>query len=235
LNDRYLVFDLETELIQGALDLDRHVPRITVAAALTGDGELRTWYERDQDGRATGDLLTRETAQALVSDLLDMDQAGRTIVTWNGAGFDFRVLAHASGMVDACARLAWEHVDMMFWFHCQQGFAIQLAKAAEAVGTGKTQGLSGADAPRLWVAGEYERVIAYVAQDVRATAAVYEAALRNGGICWTTSYGRVSKAAGKLLPVREAFQLPLPDTSWMRRPAWPRTKFVGWFRGARSE
>ncbi len=226
----YLLFDLETELLDGPLNLDRHVPQITVAATLSGDGDLRLWCERDAGGQVTGALMTPSTAQALVAYVGEMAAAGAEIVTWNGTGFDFRVLARASGLKDQCIELAWAHIDMMFWFHCQRGFSIGLDKAADAAGSGKTAGLSGADAPRLWAAGEYDRVLQYAAQDVRATEAVYLAALRNNGIQWQTTYGRMSKAEGALLSAREAFKLPMPDTSWMKQKPWPRTKFVGWMQ-----
>lgn len=230
MDNRYLIFDLETEPLDGPLNLDRRVPRITVAATLSNDGDLRLWCERNAAGQVTGELMSAAMAQMLVAYLREMADAGYTIVTWNGSGFDFRVLARASGLKDQCIALAWAHVDMMFWFHCLRGFSIGLDKAAEAIGSGKTAGLSGADAPRLWAAGEYDRVLDYVTQDVRATEAVYLAALRNNGIQWQTTYGRFSKAEGTPLPVREAFKLPMPDTSWMKQKPWPRTHFVGWMQ-----
>jgi hypothetical protein len=225
---KYVLFDLETELLDGTLNLDRYVPQITIGATLTGAGDLELWYEQDGAGQATGAMLRQETAQALVGYLQDQVQDGHTIVTWNGAGFDFRVLARASGMLDACVDLAWGHVDMMFWLHCQKGFSVGLSSAAQAIGTAKTAGLSGKDAPRLWAAGEYEQVKQYVAQDVRATAAVYESAVRSRVLRWINTRGRTSRADGQLASVREAYDLPLPDTSWMRRAPWPREKFVGW-------
>ncbi|MBN1579122.1 MAG: ribonuclease H-like domain-containing protein [Anaerolineae bacterium] len=228
MSERYLLFDMETEYIQGSLNLDSYVPQITVAATLTSDDDLQLWCERDGDSQVSGASLTEQTAQSLVQYLADMNQSGYTIVTWNGAGFDFRVLANASGLKAECIDLAWRHTDMMFWFHCLKGFSIQLAKAAEAVGSSKTTGISGADAPRLWMEGQYDLVLQYVAQDVRATEAVYTAALNNQGIQWRTSYGRMSKASGNLLTVRDSFKLPEPDTSWMKRKPWPRSKFVGW-------
>jgi hypothetical protein len=164
----------------------------------------------------------------LVQRLVDAVREGYKLVTWNGAGFDLRVLAEASQQWDECVDLAWHHVDLMFWFHCQRGFSIQLAKAAEAVGSGKMAGLTGSDAPRLWAQGEYERVKQYVIQDVRALGAVYEGAVRNRGIRWITARGTVSTARGYLLSVRDAYRLPPPDTSWMRQAPWPREKFVGW-------
>ena len=235
---KYVLFDLETELQEGPLNLDRRVPGITVAATLTGEdapgvsspgeGDLKLWYEQGEDGQATGQTLGRERAAALEGYLADLAQAGYTIVTWNGAGFDFRVLAHASGLEAACVELSWAQVDMMFWLHCSKGFSVQLAKAAEAAGSAKTEGISGADAPRLWAEGQHERVLGYVAQDVRALGAVYVAATRRGELRWINARGRVSRAGGRLLAVRDAFQLPQPDTSWMRRVPWPRKKFVGW-------
>jgi hypothetical protein len=229
---KYVLFDLETELIEGPLDLDRYVPAITVAATLTSEGALDLWYDRDEAGGATGQLLPRRGAQELVRFLEERAALGHHAVTWNGSGFDFRVLAHASDMVAECAALAWQHFDMMFWLHCQKGFSVALDRAARAVGTTKLGGLSGADAPRLWAAGEYDQVMAYVGHDVRMLGAVYEAATHARALRWINTQGRESRADGKLCPVREAYRLPMPDTSWMRRPPWSRERFVGWMLAA---
>ena len=225
---KYVLFDLETELMDGSLDLDRHVPAITIGATLTGEGDLKLWYERDAGEQATGGALGQEVAQSLLRYLQDRVQEGYTAVTWNGAGFDFRVLAHASGRSDACVDLAWQHVDAMFWLHCNKGFSVGLDSAARAVGASKTAGITGADAPRLWAEGAYEEVKQYVAQDVRALEAVYQEATRVRALRWINTRGRVSSADGRLCSVREAYGLPAPDTSWMRRAPWTREKFVGW-------
>jgi hypothetical protein len=221
-------FDLETEYIEGPLDLGRQVPSITVAATLTDAGDVTLWCERDSAGQVTGDTLGVDGARALVCYLQDNLRRGATIVTWNGAGFDFRVLAQASGMWPEAAALAWEHVDMMFWLHCKKGFSVALRRAAQAVGTDKTAGVSGADAPRLWAQGEYDQVLRYVTQDVQVVGAVYDAAMRRQGLRWINSRGLLSEAEGRLCSVRLSYGMPVPDTSWMRRPSWPRDKFVGW-------
>jgi hypothetical protein len=224
----YVIFDLETEAIAGPLNLDRYVPAVTVGASLSGGGEPRLWYEQDKAGGATGDVLSEKSAVELVRYLVDAAQAGQTVVTWNGAGFDFRVLAQASGLFEQCVELAWGHLDLMFWFHCRNGYSIGLTRAAQAVGSGKTQGIDGAEAARLWGAGEYDTVLEYVAQDVLALEAIYTRACSSNSLRWVNNRGRTSYASGPLLAVREAFSMPLPDTSWMRRAPWPREKFVGW-------
>ena len=229
---KYVVFDLETELAEGPLDLDRYVPAITVAATLTSEGALDLWYERDAAGAATGQLLSRAGAQELVRHLQGCAARGYHPVTWNGSGFDFRVLAQASGLLAECAALAWDHVDLMFWLHCHKGFSVALDRAARAVGTTKLGGLSGADAPRLWASGEHDLVLAYVAQDVRMLGAVYEATRQARALRWINTRGRESRADGDLCPVREAYRLPMPDTSWMSRPPWSRERFVGWMLAA---
>ena len=229
----YIVFDLETEVTPGPLNLDRHIPAITVAATLAREDEPRLWYEQDGQGQATGGVLSPERAGVLVRHLADAVRAGQTIVTWNGAGFDFRVLAQASGLADECVDLAWGHLDLMFWFHCRNGYSVGLDRAAQAVGSGKTQGMDGAEAARLWGAGEYERVLDYVGQDVRALEAIYRGAQRSNALSWVNTRGRTSRAGGPLLSVRDAFQMPQPDTSWMSRAPWPREKFVGWMLARR--
>ena len=229
---KYTLFDLETGPTQGPLDLDRYVPPITVAATLTHEGTLDLWCDRDEAGTATGQPLSCMGAQRLVRYLQDRETLGYHPVTWNGSGFDFRVLAHASGQVAECAALAWGHIDMMFWLHCQKGFSVALDRAARAVGTTKLGGLSGADAPRLWAEGKYDQVMAYVAQDVRMLGTVYEEAMRAHALRWISTQGYLSRADGSLCSVREAYRLPMPDTSWMRRPPWSRERFVGWMLAA---
>jgi hypothetical protein len=224
----YTIFDLETATVPDPLDLDRRVPPITVAATLGSHDNLRLWYERTPEGDPTGEVLSPDSARALVGYLAESAEAGQTVVTWNGAGFDFRVLAAASGLADECVELAWAHLDLMFWLHCRNGYSVGLDRAARAVGSGKINGLTGSDAPRLWDAGQYRRVLEYGAQDVRALAAIYTGASHSNALQWINSRGRLSRAPGPLLPVREAYKLPAPDTSWMSRRPWPRTKFVGW-------
>jgi hypothetical protein len=204
------------------------VPSITVAATLTDTGDVTLWCERNSAGRVTGSTLSVDSAVALVRYLQANVRRGATVVTWNGAGFDFRVLAHASGMWAEVIALAWEHVDMMFWLHCRKGFSVALRRAAQAAGTDKTEGVSGADAPRLWAHGAYNEVLQYVSQDVEVVGAVYHAAMQNQGLSWINSRGRLSKANGRLCSVRLSYGMPVPDTTWMRRPPWPRDKFVGW-------
>ena len=85
---------------------------------------------------------------------------------------------------------------------------------------GKMDGVSGVDAPRLWAQGEFEVVLAYLAQDVVTTLEVAKTVDRLGSLTWISqrgSYQRVPFPSG-WLPAREALKLPLPDTSWMSRP-----------------
>ena len=114
--------------------------------------------------------MSREEAAALVEYLEAQTKQGYTVLTWNGLGFDFDVLAEESGMPGECRRLATNHVDLMFHVFCQLGHGIGLDAAARGMGIqGKPEGMSGAVAPVLWAAGRREEVLAYVAQDVKTT------------------------------------------------------------------
>jgi len=55
----------------------------------------------------------REEAATLVRYLEDQVAHGYGVLTWNGLGFDFVVLAEESGMLQECRALALSHVDMM--------------------------------------------------------------------------------------------------------------------------
>ena len=48
--------------------------------------------------------MSRQEAAGLVRYLATQVAQGYTVVTWNGVGFDFDVLAEESGMLEECRR-----------------------------------------------------------------------------------------------------------------------------------
>ena len=162
---------------------------------------------------------------------------GFTIVTWNGLGFDFDVLAEESELAEECRRLAADHVDMMFHVLCKLGHPLGLETAAQGMKVeGKTEGMNGLEAVRMWRENQREEVVEYCAQDARCT---YEVALtgeKTGSLRWTSRSGRSQSMplrAGWLI-VKQALKLPLPDTGWMTDPM-TREQVAGWLTGASLE
>ena len=228
----YLALDLETAKIlpDEVGDLLAHRPLGIACAATWTDGDDAPGfiYSTDAAGRPAPSLR-REDASAWVDVLLERVAAGHTLLTWNGAGFDFDILAEESGRLEDCRRLALDHVDMMFHLFCAKGFPVGLASAAAALGLGKTAGMDGAMAPHMWRGGEHQRVLDYAGQDCRVTLQIALAAERAGRFDWITRRGSRSSLdlPGGWLTVRRALELPEPDVSWMDNP-WPRSKFTGW-------
>jgi hypothetical protein len=236
---RYVAFDLEIAALipDGVDDWSPYRPfGITCAATLGSDGVPRVWHGATPEGHLA-ERMSREEAVELVEYLQEEVEEGKTILTWNGAGFDFSVLAEESGMEDACRLLATRHVDMMFHFFCLKGFAIGLDKAAKGMALrGKMPGIDGAKAPHLWQEGKRQEVLDYVSQDVIATMGVCRAVENRGALQWVTSKGtsQILPFARGWLTVEDAARLPLPDTAWMRN-AWPRSKFIGWLEKKAEE
>lgn len=235
-------FDLETAKViaEGEDDWSR-VPDLGISCAAlatlgpSGD-DVRLWEGVPR--------LDRAAASGLVDDLSAVAASGATIVTWNGCGFDFRVLAEASGRVADCARLALDHVDLMLMVTFEKGWLLGLQKALVGAGlTGKRRevrlrdgrvvpDMDGSRAPALWAAGEREAVLDYLAEDVRQLRLLADAVVRRRRIAWTSDRGKPqSVRVPRLLTVRECFALPVPDTSWMSKPP-RRERFVDWMPAA---
>jgi hypothetical protein len=229
---KYAAFDIEITKVlpDGVGDWSTYRPLgISCAATITSEGEILTWYGKSPEGEFTPNMSVVENRE-LVKHLQDQAAAGYTILTWNGLGFDFDILAEESGMVADCKELAMEHIDMMFHVFCLKGYAIGLDKAAKGMGLrGKPPGMSGEMAPRLWAAGQYQEVLAYVEQDTKTLLELAHAIDLERQLRWHSNSGRpqyLSLPSG-WLPVKDAMKLPEPDTSWMSNP-WPRTKFTRW-------
>ncbi len=232
---KYLAFDLETaRLTPDGEDWLSHRPLgiSCYALAWRKDNHINTTIGHGKNGSGKPQpQMSRAECQALVQELTDFVQQGYTLLTWNGLGFDFDVLAEESGMHTACCELARAHVDMMFHFFCLQGYPLGLDTAAKGMGlAGKVEGMDGSQAPRLWQMGEYDKVLTYVTQDVVTTLELAEAVAGRGQIRWRTRAGKPNRVLiAHWLPVNEALNLPLPDTAWIRKPM-TRDRFTGWMQ-----
>jgi len=229
---KYLAFDLEIAKIipEGQDDLMRFRPLgVSCAATLSEDGQLRLWYERDENGNILKQI-SPEGINHLVDYLSSRAVEGSRIVTWNGLGFDFDILYEESGWNEDCRRLAKVHTDMMFHLFCEKGFALGLDKAAHGMGlAGKAPDMDGSQAPIYWSGGEYQSVLNYLTQDVLTTLQLASVGDARRSLTWISGSGNRQNLAlpHGWLRVEEALRRPLPDTSWMRTP-WPRSKFSGW-------
>lgn len=256
----FVAFDIEirNELPEGD-DWKKARPLgITCAATITSDGEEKVWHGGMCTEWATWEMLppqmSPEECHELASYLEDMQSSGYPIVTWNGLGFDFDILAEEVQDQDVAAMLkevALDHIDVAFAMFCERGFMCGLDAAAKGLGLpGKTAGMKGSLAPAMWAAGPEEQgfVLGYVLQDVRTTAQVYTSILEQNELIWITkagtpakrpwlptfhSDGCPSRGDKRLLTVREALSMPLPDVSWMKDP-WPRSKFCGWLETGKT-
>jgi hypothetical protein len=229
---KYIAFDIEIlrPIPDGARDWKSYRPLgITCAGTLTSDQELNIWHGEDPDGTIAEQMSVDELGAMI--DYLEQGVAdGYTLLTWNGLGFDFDILAEESGALDTCRALALDHVDMMFHIFCVKGYGLALDTAAKGMGLpGKPPGMRGDLAPKFWAEGRRDEVLDYVAQDVRTTLGLAQQVDIEGRLHWVARSGRDQflRMNRGWLTVREAMQLPLPDTSWMRDP-WSRSKFTGW-------
>ena len=236
---RYLAFDIETAKDVPGVDFNWRAHRplgISCAAALRCDvTEPILWHGKSNDGTPTGRMSASE-ARDLVHELVSLTAEGYTLLTWNGMGFDFDVLAEESDCRDECKQLAINHVDMMFHVFCDRGFPVKLDKAAQALGIpGKPEGMSGILAPQLWAQGRYQEVLDYVAQDVRIAFRIARVCEEQRRFRWITQQGktRSMELSQGWLTVGDAMRLPLPDTSWMDQ-AIPRHVFTNWVTGKKG-
>lgn len=235
MSPNYVAFDIEVakEFPIEAADWSAYRPLgISCAATLAANaGEAVLWHGVDAAGEP-GNRMNRKDAARLVEYLADMVRQGYTVLSWNGLGFDFDILAEESDMIDECRELAKEHVDMMFHVFCELGYPVGLDAVARGMRLpGKTKGMAGHMAPGLWAPGARQQVLDYVAQDARTTLDVAVACEKRGHLRWITRRGTPKQMPLRhgWLPVHAAQRLPMPDTSWMSN-AMSRERFTAWMR-----
>jgi hypothetical protein len=191
---KYHAFDIETARItDDASDWRSQRPLgISCAATISADAEQPILWHGGTDRSSPKDQMTQEEAAVLVRFLEEQAEAGNTILTWNGLGFDFDIIAEESHMLAECRALALAHVDMMFDVFCRLGHGVGLDAAARGMGIkGKLTGMSGELAPVLWAQGRREEVLRYVAQDVQTTLELARACEACGELRWVSRSGMI--------------------------------------------
>lgn len=247
----FLSFDMEiAKPVPDGPDILEHRPGIGCAAlAREGDARAEVLF----DPEASPELfdpstraMSHEGAMRILAALEEAAARGETLVTWNGAGFDFRLLADETGRRADCARLALKSVDMMFQVLCDRGHPLSLGTALKGANlpskldrvtlrNGESVTIDGAAAPQFWQAGEYAAVMQYCAADAEGTLALAVACQRSRRLAWTSQKGRPNEMYLRTgwLTVEQCLALPLPDTSWMTRPM-TRDSIVGWTMPSRQ-
>ncbi len=225
---KFIAFDLEGALIEDKSENTQVYGGISVIATADANGQARVWYSQTSQGKPLP-YLTAEDAQLFLVFLSSKMNAGYHIVSWNGAGYDFRVLAQVSHKYELCQQLALDHFDPMLQFLCLYQFPVGLDATARAMKTGaKTEGIYGADAPTLWQQHQYEKVITYVKNDALITLQTVEAIVKRKHIKWFKKKGGVSfRRMPQLLTVRESLQLPYEEPLFWAHPLTPQ-KLTGW-------
>lgn len=231
-NRNYVAFDIETAKVlpESVTDLMDYRPLgIACAAAVVAGREEPIVWHGANGGRPAAQMSQAEV-RSMIEQFAAWADEGYTLLSWNGLGFDFNVLAEESGLTEECARIALDHVDMMFHVVCELGYPVGLGKAAEGLGLpGKCGGITGCDAPLMWAQGRCAEVVEYNVQDSRLALTIALEADRRGELLWITrrgTTGRMPLGQG-WYSVRQALQIPRPDTSWMTDPP-TREEFTAW-------
>lgn len=215
----YCAFDIETT---GLIEEGKPAPDVTCAATrLVCDGveTVKSWHS------AYADTMTVETMNELIEYLWEQDLRGVTVVTFNGAGFDFRVLFEHTRN-ERTRQLAAHHCDLMYQFAVEHGYYASLQSFCEGAKIeGKTG--KGVDAIDMWAHGDKDEVLRYCENDVRALGDVYAHTKARGGCKRKTKRGTLTFAAftiedGALMSVAVAAERvvkdEVPDTGWMKDP-----------------
>jgi len=224
---RFCSFDLEIakELQPGDWQAQRPLGITCAATVCSGDAEPRVWFGECEAGYAAN--MCSGECRDLVRCLMQQAESGFVPLTWNGLSFDFDILAEESGMWRECADLAMHHVDIMFQVVCTMGYPVGLNACLTSMGLPGKQGMTGADAPRIWKT-EPEAVLEYVKGDVTGPLLLAEEVTTVKCIHWLSKRGNPMLCPiDQWLTIEECLALPLPDTSWMTDPK-PREHYYKW-------
>lgn len=197
--------------------------------------EVQFWHSSDVN------RLTKSDCCDIVDDCMQLVDDGYTFLTWNGLGFDFRLLAVQSGMFDECANIAYNHhIDMMMFPVFIRGHFLGLQKCLEGIQRyGKLSdvrlndgtiinNMKGALAPEMWAKGEFSAVLTYLNYDVTEPLALAQYVHKRKRIQWISSNGNPQSIdIPRLITVKEIYET-YPDNAKWDRFNIRKEQFIEW-------
>lgn len=258
----YCAFDIETAGLapNDSADSKSWAIGVTCAAgyssldAAYGNDPTLFWagmLEPTMFGENFRPRMDKEEIRRMLFYLGEQMLAGQIPLTWNGSGFEFRVIsAEFPEFAPACKFLAINHVDMFFQVYTQSANFVGLDKALRGMGFEgkKASGMTGAEAPEKWKTHPGD-VLKYVQQDVIQPLELAHKVAHYGYLVWaakgnySVNHGAEYKARvrgwgsvilEKWLTVGQCFHtMSEPDTSWMRSQPPTRREMLGWMDNIR--
>ena len=129
----------------------------------------------------------------LVSFMEEDGDNGRSVVSYNGSSFDFKMLAHQAtdpALKQRIKTLALNHFDLHLACMIERGHRLKLDGLAKAT-LGAAKSGSGLDAIKYWRAKEYQKLFEYCQQDVELLRDLYNLAKNGDSLRFESSKGNV--------------------------------------------
>lgn len=169
-----------------------------------------------------GEAMTQNQVEHVIDKLLEYDSLNCKIVSFNGSGFDIKLLAQYmksdKNKYMKVRKMNLNHIDLMFLVVCNRGHPAGLSKITEAMGVGKKslEG-GGLESVKLWAAGKYEDVYNYNTKDVELLYDLFKEVNKTKTIQFMSKAGNRIKFPVEVLTVSDAYNLPPLERELMSR------------------
>lgn len=169
-----------------------------------------------------GEAMTQNQVEHVIDKLLEYDSLNCKIVSFNGSGFDIKLLAQYTksdkNKYMKVRKMNLNHIDLMFLVVCNRGHPAGLSKITEAMGVGKKslEG-GGLESVKLWAAGKYEDVYNYNIKDVELLYDLFKEVNKTKTIQFMSKAGNRIKFPVEVLTVSDAYNLPPLERELMSR------------------
>lgn len=182
------------------------------------DRPVLVYHNTVKDGAA----MTDEQVVHVIDKLIEYDSLNCKIVSFNGSGFDIKLLAQYvkkdKNEYMKVRKMNLNHIDLMFLVVCNRGHPVALAKITDAMGIGKKslEG-GGLESVKLWAAGKYEDVYNYNTKDVELLYDLFREVNKTQNIQFVSKAGNRIKFPVEVLTVKDAYNLPPLEKALMSR------------------
>jgi hypothetical protein len=238
----FIAFDIETD---GLGERPNITCIVTMRMDQSGPGAFRMeenakqWHEPLETSEFLGKQILSEVVNYMFSEL----QKGTRPLSWNGTGFDFRVMyAQAIGMgleqeANKIKDLALAGVDPMLNFFVNKGFPVGLKRVASGFNLALNKTGTGEEAIDKWIMGDKvdrASVLQYCANDVAVLCMVVSAISKQKQIPWVT---KTSGNTAKWTPFKKhmclmdtaaAMKIDVPCNAWMGDGRLEKAHFCKW-------